>query len=233
VTLDPSLFTLSPLSGDDMSGDALLTEANSGSEALKLRLFNGTTFGPAHVVPGTSGGGPEWFAVDQDPSGKTFVFSERAFSPVSYDLYEVSTWTGATWTGAVNLGNAIMDNTFGVGLDSNGSGLVIGTAPAWGFPVLAPQGVSFGLKASTIAKGHATTAYGKGSPAAKGRTVTLQVERSGLWYTIATTHENGSGAFAFTIKGSAAGSHVYRAVASDLAGYVMYGYSAPRTLKVG
>jgi len=58
------------------------------------------------------------------------------------------------------------------------------------------------------------------------------VERSGLWYTIATTHENGSGAFSFTIKGSVAGPHIYRAVASDLAGYVQYGYSAPCTLKI-
>lgn len=215
-----------------MSGDALLTKETTGSEALKLRLFNGTKFGPAHVVPGTSGGGPEWFTADQDPSGKVFVFSERAFSPITYDLYERSTWTGATWASPVALGPAIQDGTFNVGLDSNGSGLVLGTYPAWGFPVLAPQGVSFGLKASTIAKGHTTTASGKGSPVAKGRTVTLQVERSGLWYTIATTHENGSGAFSFTIKGSAAGTYHYRAVVADFAGYLEYGYSADRTLKV-
>jgi hypothetical protein len=30
-----------------------------------------------------------------------------------------------------------------------------------------------------------------------------------------------------------AGSHPYRAVASDRAGYVQFGYSAARTLKVG
>jgi hypothetical protein len=215
-----------------MSGNALLTEENSGSEALKLRLFNGTSFGPAHVVPGTSGGGPEWFSVDQDPHGKTFVFSERAFSPIGYHLYDVSTWTGAAWTGAVNLGDAIVNNFFAAGLDANGSGLVLGTSPAWAYPVLEPQGVSFGLKASTIAKGHTTTASGKGSPVAKGRAVSLQVERSGLWYTVATTHENGSGAFSFTINGSAAGTYNYRAVASDFAGYVEYGYSAARTLKV-
>jgi hypothetical protein len=215
-----------------MSGDALLTQQTTGSRPLKLRLFNGTKFGPAHVVPGTSGGGPEWFTADQDSSGKVFVFSERAFSPITYDLYERSTWTGATWTGAVALGPAIQDGTFNVGLDANGSGLVLGTYPAWGFPVLAPQGVSLSLKASTIALGHATIASGKGSPVAKGRAVTLQVERSGLWYTVATTHESGSGAFSFPIKGTVAGSHLYRAVASDLAGYVLYGYSAPRPLKV-
>jgi hypothetical protein len=216
-----------------ISGTALVTQETTGGRALKLRLFNGTKFGAAHVVPGTSGGGPSWFTVDQAPSGKTFVFSERAFAPITYDLYERSTWTGATWTGAVALGPAIQDDTFNVGLDSNGSGLVLGTYPAWGFPVLAPQGVSLSLKASTIALGHTTTASGKGSPVAKGRTVTLQAERSGLWYTVATTHENASGAFSFTIKGTVAGSHPYRAVASDRAGYVQFGYSAARTLKVG
>ncbi|HEY6792303.1 MAG TPA: hypothetical protein VI365_33830, partial [Trebonia sp.] len=71
-----------------ISGDALLTEKTTGTDSLELRLFNGTGFGAAHAVPGTSGGGPEWFTIDQDPSGRVHVFSERAFSPVSYDLYE-------------------------------------------------------------------------------------------------------------------------------------------------
>jgi hypothetical protein len=215
-----------------VSGDALLTEETSGSEALKLRLFNGKTFGPAHVVPGTAGGGPEWFAVDQDPSGEVFVFSERADAPVTYALYDVSTWTGATWSGAVDLGYAGQDNTFAADLDSGGSGLVLGTAPAWGYPVLAPQSASLRLKASTIAKGRTTTASGTASPAAKGRAVALEVLRAGLWYTVATTHENGSGAFSFTIKGSATGTYSYRAVVSDFAGYLEYGYSAARSLRV-
>jgi hypothetical protein len=215
-----------------MSGDALLTEETTGSESLKLRLFNGKTFGPAHVVPGTAGGGPEWFAIDQDPRGKVFVFSERADAPVIYGLYDVSTWTGATWSGAVYLGYAGQDNTFAAGLDSNGTGLVLGTAPAWGYPVLAPQSASLSLKAPTIRKERSTTASGKASPAAAGRAVTLQMLRSGLWYTVATTHENHSGAFSFTIKGSATGTHAYRAVVSDFAGYLEYGYSAARSLRV-
>jgi hypothetical protein len=218
-----------------MSGDALLTIRTTGSEAVVLRLFNGTSFGPAHVVPGTSGGGPEWFAIDQDPSGRAHVFSERAFSPVSYDLYEVSTSTGASWSSPVDLGDAIQSNTFGAALDSAGSGLVVGTgadSPAWGFPVLAAQNASFSLKNPTIKKGRTTIGSGKGSPVAKGREVELQVERAGLWYTIATTHEGAGGAFSFTIKGTSAGTYEYRAVILDLAGYIQYGYSAARSLKV-
>jgi hypothetical protein len=218
-----------------MSGDALLTEAASG--ALRVRLFNGTKFGPAHVVPALAPelGGPAWWALDTDPRGQVHVFTTRAFAPVSYALYMQSSWTGASWTSPRNLGNAITSDYLGSALDSIGSGVVIGTndhEPTWIYPVLAPQGVTFGLAKSTIGKGGSTVASGKGTPIAKGRAVQLQVERSGLWYAVATTHENASGAFSFTIKGAAAGTRDYRAVVSDFAGYLQFGYSAARALKV-
>jgi hypothetical protein len=65
-----------------------------------------------------------------------------------------------------------------------------------------------------------------------GRLVTLQVERSGRWYNVATAHEKSGGSFSFTIKGTSAGKFAYRAVAADLAGYLEFGYSASRTLRV-
>ena len=98
--------------------------------------------------------------------------------------------------------------------------------------MLGTQRVTFSLKSSTIKKGKSTIGSGKGSPAGKGRKVELQVERSGRWYTVKTTHESSSGAFSFTIKGSAAGKFSYRAVTNDLAGYLLYGYSSARSLKV-
>jgi hypothetical protein len=215
-----------------ISGDALLTQETGGKETVELRLFNGSGFGPEHAVPHTSGGGPEWFAVDQDPSGKSHVFSESTHLARDYDLYEESTSTGSHWSGPLNLGNAISADNFAIGLDSRGSGLVLGTDPAIGFPVLGNQSVSFSLKHSSIRKGRSTTGSGKGSPGGSGRKVELQVERSGRWYDVASTHENSSGSFKFTIKGTAAGRHTYRAVASDLAGYLLYGYSPARTLRV-
>ena len=218
-----------------MSGDALLTEAASG--ALRVRVFNGTTFGPARTVPALASelGGPAWWYLDTDARGQVHVFSDRAFAPVSYALYMQSSWTGASWTRPDNLGNAITSDYFGAALDSIGSGVVIGTndhEPVWIYPVLAPQAVSFTLSKSTIATGRTTVAAGKGSPLAKGRTIWLQIERHGVWYTVATTHETATGSFSFAIKGGAAGSYDYRAVASDLAGYVQYGYSVARVLKV-
>jgi hypothetical protein len=217
-----------------MSGDALLTEAASG--ALRVRLFNGAKFGPAHVVPALGPlTGPAWWALDTDPRGQVHVFSARSSAPVSYALYMQSSWTGASWSSPLNLGNAIDSDYFGSALDSIGSGAVVGTTdhePVWIYPVLAPQAVSFGLSKSTIGQGRTTVGSGKGSPVAKGRTVWLQQERSGTWWNVATTHESSSGSFSFTIKGSAAGTYDYRAVVSDFAGYLQYGYSAGRALKV-
>jgi hypothetical protein len=214
-----------------MSDSALLTVQTTGKQDLLLRLFNGTSFGTAHIVPGTGGGGPEWFTLDQDPSGTVHVFSSRA-AVKTYELLEVSTATGSHWTKPVDLGSGTASDGFAAGLDSNGTGLVLGTTPPWGHPVLASQSVSFHLTAPTIKKGKTTTGTGKGSPAASGRTVELQQEKKGLWYTVATTTEGASGSFSFTIKGTATGTFDYRAVVSDLPGYLQFGYSSAKALHV-
>jgi DNA-binding LacI/PurR family transcriptional regulator len=215
-----------------MSGDALLTHQTTGNEADLLRIFNGKSFGPAHVVPHTAGGGPGWSTMDTDPSGRVHVFDESTHLSPLYDLFEESTSTGASWSAPANLGNAIDYVYFAAALDANGSGLVLGTYPAEGFPVLAPQGVSFTLSRSSVVQGHAVIGSGKGSAAAAGRPVQLQQLRSGLWYWVATTHENASGSFSFSIKGTRTGNYTYRVMATDRAGYVQYGYSAWRSLKV-
>ncbi len=216
-----------------VSGGALLTEQASGRNALELRLFNGHSFGPAHTVPDTAGGGPEWFAVDQDPGGTVHVFNESTHLARTYGLYEQTTTTGASWDSPVDLGDAVGSTGFAVALDRSGSGLVLGTpGQATGFPVLARQDITFTLSKSTVHKGRTVTGSGQVRPKAPGRVIELQVERSGLWYTVGTARESASGTFKFTIRGNGTGSHQFRAVASDLAGYVMYGYSAARTLRV-
>lgn len=92
--------------------------------------------------------------------------------------------------------------------------------------------MSFHLTAPTIKKGTTTTGTGKGSPAAKGRTVELQQKKSGLWHTVATTAEGTGGSFSFTIKGTATGTFGGRAVVSDLPGYLQFGYSPTQSLHV-
>jgi hypothetical protein len=217
-----------------MSGGALLT-VNTGTLALELRLFNGTSYGAAHPVASLTGGKGTSFTVDQDPSGRLHVFSERASSNPAYELFELTSANGVTWSSPVNLGNAIDSNMLDAVLDANGSGLVVGTnydEPEMGYPVLSAQSATFGLKPTTIKKGKTTIASGTASPAASGRNVFLQVERAGLWYTVATTHEVAGGKFKFTIKGTTVGTFDYRAVVADPPGYALYGYSAARALKV-
>lgn len=119
-----------------MSGRAMLTLRTTGSHALVLRLFNGSGFGPAHVVPGASGGGPESYALNQDPSGRIHVFSSLGLVR-TYHLLEVSTSTGASWTRPTDLGSAIRSIWFSAAISSRGRGLVLGTStsPAIGYPV--------------------------------------------------------------------------------------------------
>ena len=216
-----------------MSGDALLTRQTTGKEELILRFFNGTSFGAAHDVPGYAGHTlGSWTTMDRDPAGVTHLFIEANYISPTYDLQETSTTTGAHWTRRTDLGNAIDNDVFGVRLDATGSGLVLGGSKAIGYPVLAPQRVSFKLKKSSIKKGHATVGSGKGVTKSHGRKVELQIERKGRWFDVKSTHESSSGAFRFRIKGKSVGKHKYRAVAADRAGYVQFGYSVGRSLKV-
>jgi hypothetical protein len=125
-----------------VSGDAVLTEQTNGSNALVLRIFNGKSFGKGHIVPDTAGGGPEWFSADTDPSGAVHVFNESTHLAQAYGLYEESTVTGAKWSAPAYLGDAVDSTYFGSALSANGSGLVLGTNPAIGYPVPATQSVS-------------------------------------------------------------------------------------------
>jgi len=220
-----------------ISGRALLTVQNGGKQWVRLRLFNGGGFGAPHNVPGTSGGGPEWFGVYQDPSGAVHVFSARAqVAPAQiYDLFEYTTSNGLTWRSPVDLGSTrqISGPAFVGGLDSRGTGIVLATDPAWAYPVLATQSVTFNLQPSSITLGRYTHGSGKARPVAVGRLIRLQVQgKSGLWYNVAATHERSGGSFGFSIKGKSVGDHRYRAVAADLAGYVQFGYSPAQTLRV-
>jgi hypothetical protein len=215
-----------------MSGNALLTQKTGGSESLQLRFFTGTAFGAAHTVPGSSGGGPEWFTFDKSPGGVTHVFMSDARTHEIYQLEEYSTTSGSTWTGPVGLANATRSDFLAAGVDANGAGLVLGVTPALAYPVLLPQHVSFTIKPSTLTKGHSAKATGKVSPVAKGRKVELQIDHSGRWYDVKSTTESSTGTFSFTIPGTTVGTSTYRAVATDLAGYEEFGYSSARSLHV-
>jgi hypothetical protein len=234
-TATSSYMNVGTFSGESligMSGNALLTQKTSGSESLQLRFFTGTAFGAAHTVPGSSGGGPEWFTLDKSPGGVTHVFMSDSRTHEIYQLEEYSTTSGSSWTGPVGLANATRSDFLAAGVDSTGAGLVLGDSPALAYPVLVPQHVTFEIKPSTVTKGHSAKASGKVSPASKGRKVELQIEHSGRWYDVKSTTESSTGTFSFTIKGKSVGTSTYRAVAADRAGFDEFGYSSARSLHV-
>jgi hypothetical protein len=235
-----SYKTVGTLHNEDfegISGGALLTQVATGKFPVHLRIFNGTSFGAAHTVPHAEAPGPENYLVDQDARGITHVFTVLAGD--GYALEEESSSTGATWTPRQVLTTDTPSSTWDIDLDATGSGIILGTTAGsqskpivTAYPVLAQQSVSFALNHSSATRKHHVKASGRVSAKSKGRTVTLQDLKKGLWYDVATTKETASGKFHFTLKDATAGKFTYRAVASDAAGYVQFGYSPSRKLTV-
>jgi 5-hydroxyisourate hydrolase-like protein (transthyretin family) len=100
------------------------------------------------------------------------------------------------------------------------------------WPILQVAHVSFTLSHSSVKVGKTVVASGKGTPAAAGRTVALQRLEAKKWHTIADATESASGAFSFHITEHTAGKYTFRAATNDKAGYVQFGYSSARGLKV-
>jgi hypothetical protein len=214
-----------------LEGNALITQKVNGKTPFEIRMFNGTSFGAEHEVPYSDDGGPQWFGAAVSSSGRVFFFSSR--NQDSYDLYIESTTNGSHWTTRRNYGNAVTSDSFNGALDSIGSGIVVGAGnPVRAYPVMVSQPVSFHLSRSSVVEGTRVTATGVGSHPKAGRTVKLERLIAGLWHNIASTSESASGKFTFHITEHTAGSYTFRARASDETGYVQYGYSAAKVLKV-
>jgi hypothetical protein len=62
------------------------------------------------------------------------VFSVRGLFR-SYDMIEESTTTGRSWSKLRDLGVATHNDFFDAGLNGRGQGIVLGTDPAWAYPV--------------------------------------------------------------------------------------------------
>ncbi len=162
-----------------LTGDALVTQRTTGGQQLLFRLFNGTTFGAAHSVPDSGGGGPHWDFAHMDGAGRTFVFTERHQD--GYDLEMQSTTSGATWSSRADLGSAIKSSGFSGALDNIGSGVAVGTSgPVTVWPVLAAQPVTFTLSAKSVGPNKGVKATGTGSSPQTGRSVQLQELRGQL-----------------------------------------------------
>jgi hypothetical protein len=221
-----------------VSGGALLTQSTTGSDPVRLRLFNGKTFGAARVVPKAQGSGPSYYVVVQDPrTGEIHVFTVLAKN--GYELEEESSSNGVKWSDPQALANAEASSSFAGGLDSTGSGIILGTtaasqslSKATAFPVLVPQRVSLSLRHPKVDVGTKVIASGASRPGKKGRMVTLEYLEKGLWHSLGSTEETAAGHFSFTLKDKVVGHFAYRAVGADTRGFVQFGYSSPRGLEV-
>jgi hypothetical protein len=209
----------------------VLTQLKAGSRGLRLRLFNGTSLTAPSIVPGSKGGGPEWFGLEVDPTGLAHVFIVT--SRHSYVAFQVTTRNDVTWSAAGVIGNAVDEDGFTGALDKAGTGILFGSdgVPTI-FPILAPQKVTVALSKHSIAVGATTVLSAQVLPKAAGRAVVLQYEKSGKWYVKATKTESAAGKLTFTITGAAAGKTIYRAVVKGVPGHFLYGYSGPVTLTV-
>lgn len=115
-----------------LSGNALLT---LGPHHLLLRLFDGTRFGPAHVVPHAGLTGFDVFNVVQDPSSRIHVFTDESGN--GYHVLELSTSNGKTWTRPARLGVLKSVASLNGALNSHGKGLLTGydAHNVWGITV--------------------------------------------------------------------------------------------------
>jgi hypothetical protein len=69
-----------------------------------------------------------------DPSGAVHVFSVRGLFK-GYQMVEESTSNGSSWSRPSDLGVALRNDFFDAGLNGRGRGIVLGTDPAWAYPV--------------------------------------------------------------------------------------------------
>jgi hypothetical protein len=205
-----------------ISGDALLTDpGGSLTGGERLRLFNGTSFGPAYRVPEPKSPDDGYFAEEvTDNVVHVFFIARRS----GYDLMTESTTNGKVWSPLEQLSSAIDSDALSPVLDPLGNGVVFendGT-PLFAQPILNPQSVHLSVGPSHVRVGHTAVISGGAAHAVASANpvITLEELNGGRWYPVKTTH--GQAHFTFTVPAKTA---TYRAVESWIPGYFQYGYS--------
>lgn len=210
-----------------ISGSALLTlPASSGlTGAARLRIFNGTSFGPPEKVPVSSGDVGYWSV--QKAGSLVHVFYEDRRN--GYDAYTETSPNGAHWTPLEHFGSAIRSTSLSPVLGPTGAGLLFESAgtPLTAQPILYSQGVHVAFVPPRVKAGHVGVLRGGGDPAfTKGLDVTLERLHAGRWYPVKVIHVN-TASFTFHVPGV---TETYRVVIANVPGYYEYGYSRAVTL---
>jgi len=210
-----------------VSGNALLTDpGGSITGGERLRLFNGTAFGPARRVPDTREGDDGYFAMQVVGAAVHVFFLGRRNG---YDVFEETTTDGVHWSPLHQFGSAIGSTSLMPVLGASGSGVLYATAgtPLLAQPILNVQGVHVVLAPARVRIGHPSVLRGTAHPRLLGQTVTLEVLKSGAWYGVKASKERANGTFTFRVAGRTA---TYRAVVNEKPGYYEFGYSNAATL---
>jgi hypothetical protein len=205
-----------------ISGDALLTDpGGSLTGGVRLRLFNGTSFGPSYRVPEPKSPDDGYFTL-QVAGGTVHVFFIARRS--GYDLETETTVNGRIWSPLQQYSTAITSSSLGPVLNGLGDGVVFendGT-PLYAQPILNPVAVHLSISPSRLRAGHTATITGGANHAVTSANpvVTLEELNGGRWYPVRTTH--GEAHFTFKVSARTA---TYRAVVAWIPGYFQYGYS--------
>jgi hypothetical protein len=210
-----------------LSGDALLTDpGGSLTSGIRLRFFNGASFGPAYKVPEPKNPDDGYFAEQVAGDGVHVFFIARRSG---YDLMTETTVNGKTWTPLVAFSTAIVSDSLSPALNELGNGVVFendGT-PLYAQPILNAHEVHISISPSRVRVGHTATITGTSNADYVGANPidTLEVLRGGAWYPEKTTR--GQGLFHFTVAGVTA---TYRVVMGWIPMHFQYGYSNAATL---
>jgi hypothetical protein len=212
-----------------ISNDALLTDpGGSLTGGIRLRIFNGTSFGPAYRVPEPKNPDDGYFAVQYAGGGIHVFFIARRSG---YDLMSEWTVNGKSWSPLTSYSSAITADSLSPVLNASGDGVVFENdgAPLYAQPILSAQLLHIRLSPTRVLAGHTAVITGGSQHvvASVNPLITLEELNGGRWYPVKTTH--GQAHFTFTVPARTA---TYRAVEAWIPGYYQYGYSNAVTLTV-
>ena len=212
-----------------VSGNALLTDpGGSLTHGIRLRFFNGTSFGPAYKVPEPKNPDDGYFTEQETgPWVHVFFIARRS----GYDLMTESTTNGKRWTPLTAYSTAIVSSSLSPVLNAAGNGVVFENdgSPQYAQPILTGVRVSLHFLDPVVKAGHTAVLKGGASPGGSGgQRITLEKLVSGKWYPVKSIVAATVG-FTFDVPGIAA---TYRAVVNWVPGSFQYGYSNAATLRV-
>ena len=168
---DKSSYTkVATISHEDtiaISGNALLTDVRGSiSGNVRIRFFNGTSFGAAYKVPQPKYYDDGYFALQETgATAHVFYLDRRA----GYDVFEASTTNGTHWSGPTEYQTGIQSGDLAPVLGRSGAGRLRDGRDAAHGPAHPERSVRHGLSGQVDGEaGHEHDVEGQGGARAEG-----------------------------------------------------------------